>query len=526
LLIDCPDRRGLISRVSTMLYEHGANILHADQHQDHELGLFFMRVEWALNGANNDSSAPAAGSKHFDLKAFHAEFAPLARELGFGVIYTIAPSPLRAGMVWAGSDTGLIHLTRDGGKTWTNVTPPGFAAWSKVTQIEASHFEPGTAWAAVDRHRREDYQPYVYRTHDFGKTWTLAADGLAAPAYLNSIKEDPARQGLLYACTELGVAVSFDDAAHWQPLQLNLPAVSVRDLVVHGDDLAIATHGRGFWILDNVTPLRQVDERTASTNVVLYRPAAAVRMNPESFFGTPFPPEEPQARNPPDGAIVDFYLKAAPAGDVTLEILDAKGEVVRTWSSRPRPETPRRPGAVADIWIAPPSRLTARPGMNRFAWDLRYGAPGEESAVAGPQVLPGTYTVRLSANGHSATQPLKVTLDPRSTAIPAEIQQRFNLSIAIWRDMNRAAEASREGAALRRALAGLRQSASPGIAAKLDALVKEIESQNISFKTWATPGDTRNSAELDVARTVCRRAERRVCDLQSAGAPLNFEIII
>ena len=393
-----------------------------------------------------------------------------ARELGFGVVYTIAPSPLRAGMVWAGSDTGLIHLTRDGGKTWANVTPPGLAAWSKVTQIEASHFDPGTAWAAVDRHRQEDYNPYLYRTRDFGKTWSLTADGLAAPAYLNSIKEDPARQGLLYAATELGVAVSFDDAAHWQPLQCNLPAVSVRDLAVHGDDLVIATHGRGFWILDNITPLRQVDERSAATDVVLYRPSAAVRMNPEAFFGSPFPPEEPKAQNPPDGAIVDFYLRTAPAGDVTLEILDAKGEVIRAWSSKPRPEAPRRPGAVADIWIAPPSRLTARPGMNRFAWDLRYGGPGEEASVAGPQVLPGTYTVRLTAAGRSYTQPLKVTLDPRSAAAPAEIQKRFDLSISLWRDMNRAAEATREGTALRRALADQRQSAAPEVATKLSAL--------------------------------------------------------
>jgi photosystem II stability/assembly factor-like uncharacterized protein len=392
-----------------------------------------------------------------------------ARELGFGTIYSIAPSPLRAGMVWAGSDTGLIHLTRDGGKTWANVTPPGLAAWSKVTQIEGSHFDAGTAWAAVDRHRREDYKPYIYRTHDFGKTWALAADGLVEPAYLNSIKEDPSRQGLLYAATELGVAVSFDDAGHWQPLQLNLPVVSVRDLTIHGDDLVIATHGRGFWILDNITPLWQVDQRTADTDVVLYRPAAAVRMNPEGFFGTPLPPEEPQARNPPDGAIVDFYLKAAPAGDVTLDILDAKGEVLRSYSSKPQPAAPRRPGAIADSWIAPPSRLTARPGMNRFAWDLRYGAPGEESA-AGPQVLPGTYTVRLTAAGRSTTQPLIVTLDPRSTATPADLQKRFDLSISLWRDMQRAAEASREGAALRRALAGQRQTAAPEAAAKLSAL--------------------------------------------------------
>ncbi len=422
-------------------------------------GLTWQEISGDLTGdTRQDKSAPTVPVTPVN-----------ARELGFGVIYSIAPSPLRAGMVWAGSDTGLIHLTRDAGKTWTNVTPPGLAAWSKVTQIEASHFDPATAWAAVDRHRREDYKPYIYRTHDFGKTWTLAADGLAEPAYLNSITEDPARKGLLYAATELGVAVSFDDAAHWQSLQLNLPAVSVRDLVVHGDHLVIATHGRGFWILDNITPLRQVDERSAAADVVLYRPAVAVRLNPESFFGTPFPPEEPKAKNPPDGAIVDFYLKAAPAADITLDILDAKGEVIRSYSSQPQPEAPRRPAAVADIWIAPPSRLTARPGMNRFAWDLRYSNPGQEGA-AGPQVLPGTYTVRLTAAGRGTTQPLTVMLDPRSTATPAEIRQRFDLSLSLWRDMNRAAEASREGAALRRALADRRQAAAPDAAAKLNAL--------------------------------------------------------
>ena len=257
-------------------------------------------------------------------------------------------------MIWTGSDTGLIHLTRDGGKTWSNVTPAGLAPWSKITQIEASHFEPGTAWAAVDRHRLEDYRPYVYRTHDFGKTWTLAADGLAEPAYLNSIKEDPARKGLLYAATELGMAVSFDDAAHWQTLQLNLPAVSVRDIAVHGDDVAIATFGRGFWILDDATPLRQIDERTAATEAVLFKPTTAVRLNPDSFYGTPLPPEEPQAKDPPSGAVIDFYLKSAPAEAVKLEVLDAKGEVVRSYSSTPQAPAPRRAQPIADYWLTPP----------------------------------------------------------------------------------------------------------------------------------------------------------------------------
>ncbi|MEO8373143.1 MAG: hypothetical protein ABI806_28415, partial [Candidatus Solibacter sp.] len=371
-----------------------------------------------------------------------------ARELGFGVIYTIAPSPLSAGLIWVGSDTGLIHLTRDGGKTWSNVTPPGLASYSKVTQLEASHFEPGTAWAAVDRHRREDYRPYVYRTRDYGKTWTLAVDGLAEPAYLNSIKEDPAHKGLLYAATELGVAVSFDDAAHWQSLQLNLPAVSVRDIAVHGDDLVIGTHGRGFWILDNATPLRQIDERSAATDAMLFKPATAVRLNPDSFYGTPLPPEEPQAKNPPEDAVIDFYLKSAPAAAVTLDVLNAKGEVVRSYSSTPQTAAPRRAQPIADYWLTPPSHLTARAGLNRFEWDLRYAPPGPEGVV-GPQVMAGTYTVRLTAAGKTLTQPLKVTLDPRSTAAPLELQKRFDLAISLWRDMKRAAEVMREGSNLR-----------------------------------------------------------------------------
>jgi photosystem II stability/assembly factor-like uncharacterized protein len=374
-----------------------------------------------------------------------------ARELGYGVIYTIAPSPLRAGMIWTGSDTGLIHLTRDGGKTWQNVTPPGLSAWSKITQIEASHFDPAEAWAAVDRHRIEDYKPHAYRTRDYGKTWTLVVDGLAEPAYLNSIKEDPHKKGLLFAATELSVAVSFDDGDHWQPLKQNLPAVSVRDVEVHGDDLVIATFGRGFWIMDDIALLRQIDEKTAATEAVLFKPSNAVRLNPDGFFGTPFPPEEPQAKNPPDGATIDFYLKGA--GEAALEILDSKGGVVRKYSSTDRAEGPRGPQVVADIWIVPPARLSAKAGLNRFVWDLRYGLPLEQGGFGrapaqGPQVLPGTYQVKLTVAGRSYTQPLKVSLDPRSSATPVDLQKQFDLSMAILRDMGRAAEAIRESAAV------------------------------------------------------------------------------
>jgi photosystem II stability/assembly factor-like uncharacterized protein len=413
-------------------------------------GLNWQEISGDLTGDTRKDKTPVAGPVT----------TANAREAGYGVIYTIGPSPLRAGLVWVGSDTGLIHLTRDGGKTWQNVTPPGLSAWSKIAMIEPSHFDPAEAWAAVDRHRLEDYKPYIYHTRDFGKTWTHADAGLAEPSYVNSVKEDPARRGLLYAAAELGVAVSFDGGDRWQSLQLNLPAVSVRDLAIHGNDLVIATFGRGFWILDDIAPLRQADGKIAASEVALYRPVTAVRLNPEEFNGTPLPFEEPQTKNPPDGAILDFYLKSPPAGEVKLEIVDAKGTVVRIFSSTARVEAPKRPGAVADGWIEPPPPLTARAGMNRFVWDLRYAPPGAEDPendfgrpVNGPQVLPGTYTVRLTVGGQSYTQPLKVTADPRSTATPQELQKQFDLCISIWRDTVRAIDAARASPALRPKLA-------------------------------------------------------------------------
>ncbi len=432
-----------------------------------------------------------------------------ARELGYGVIYTIAPSPLRAGMVWTGSDTGLIHLTRDGGKTWQNVTPQGLSAWSKITQIEASHFDPGEAWAAVDRHRLEDYRPYLYRTRDFGKTWSLVADGLREPGYLNSVKEDPHKRGLLFAATELSVAVSFDDGDHWQSLKQNLPAVSVRDLTIHGDDLAIATFGRGFWILDDITPLRQIDDATAASDAVLFQPEDAVRLNPEGFFGTPFPPEEPQAKNPPDGAVIDYYLKSP--GEVTLEIVDAKGALVKKYSSTDRTQAARGPQAVADYWIAAPARLTGNAGHNRFAWDLRYAIPGQPEspfgrAAQGPLAMPGTYQVKLTAAGHSYTQPLRVKMDPRSTATLLELQKQFDFSMSCVRYMQRAAQAIAEAAAARQSLAGKPQAA-------------ELESEiaRIAGRRWRRKGWTRRARRRRRGRHYPGQPQRDVFDSARRG---------
>ncbi|MBS1859036.1 MAG: hypothetical protein JST11_26925, partial [Acidobacteria bacterium] len=285
----------------------------------------------------------------------------------------------------------------------------------------------------------------------------LVAEGLSEPAYLNSIKEDPLKKGLLFAATELSVAVSFDDGDHWQSLKQNLPAVSVRDLVIHGDDVAIATFGRGFWIMDNITPLRQAFDASEAPDATLFKPADAIRLNPETFFGTPFPPEEPQAKNPPDGAIIDYWLKAP--GEVTLEILDARGAPVRQYSSAEAPRAGRGGAqAIADYWIMPPARLTGNAGHNRFVWDLRYALPGASTGGGrggqGPQVLPGTYQVKLSAAGRTYTEPMQVKLDPRSTATPLDIQKQYELSMSILADMKRVADLQAQAAAMRRALDG------------------------------------------------------------------------
>src|SRR5947209_6979871 len=344
-----------------------------------------------------------------------------------GVIYTIAPSPLRAATVWVGTDDGLIQRTDDDGKSWQNVTPPELTPWSKVSMMDASHGDVNEAYAAVDRHRLEDYEPHVFRTRDGGKTWQKITTGLPAGVYMQTVKEDPQRRGLLFAGTELGVFVSFDDGDHWQSLQLNLPPASVRDLVVHDDDLVVATHGRGFWVLDDITPLRQAGEEVAKASAFLFRPADAFLLPPYSENGTPQPRDEPLAENPPYGAIIDYYLKAAAGAPVTLEILSPAGEVVRRFSSEDK-VTPVDPNTL-DIpasWVPAQRPLPASAGMHRWTWNLRPPPPADTGARGGgggaavfggrgvPPVLPGTYTVRLTVGGKQFTQPLRVKPDPRA----------------------------------------------------------------------------------------------------------------
>lgn len=361
-----------------------------------------------------------------------------ARERGYGVVSTIAPSPLKQSEVWVGSDTGLIHITLDGGKTWEDVTPGELTAWSNVSTIEASHFSPGEAYAAIDRHEVDDYQPYIYRTRDFGKSWKMIDTGIAPSSFLRAVREDHKKKGLLFAGTELGAYVSFDDGEHWQALQLNLPATSVRDLQVHGDDVVVATHGRAFWILDDIEPLRQIHAGLACPGACFLSPAVAVRVDNNSFSGTPVPPEEPSAKNPPDGAIIDYVLPAQ-AKEVTLAFFDQQKRLVRRFSSADQEAPKRSRAAVAERWFPKPGRVEATAGMHRFVWDLRWRYSGNTVAdnesgsgtPQGPKVPPGTYDVKLTVDGKVFTQHLTVRMDPRSSASISLLNEQFRLSTEI-----------------------------------------------------------------------------------------------
>lgn len=362
-----------------------------------------------------------------------------------GVIYAVAPSPLDVNLIWAGTDDGLIHVTKDGGKSWANVTPPALTSWSKVSILEASRFHAGTAYAAINRFRLDDLRPHVYRTRDFGATWTETVRGLPDDAPVNSVREDPVREGLLYAATERGVGVSFDDGESWQSLRLNLPATAVRDLAVHEDDLVVGTHGRSFWILDDITPLRQLAPGTLAPPAHLFTPQPATRVRRSRYTDTPMPPEEPSGENPPDGAIVHYYLRSQAANPVTLEILDAKGSVVRRYSSADVPEPVDPALNVPTYWVRPTRILPIGPGLHRFVWDFRYPDPPASeheypiSAVyrdtprvpQGVLALPGTYTVKLTVDGNSETQPLELRMDPRVPTPPEGLAEQFALAMRI-----------------------------------------------------------------------------------------------
>jgi len=343
-----------------------------------------------------------------------------------GVVYAIAPSRRNVDVIWAGTDDGLIHLTRDGGKNWKDVTPPALTPWSKVSQLDASHFDDDTVYAAINRIRLDDMRPHIYRTHDGGATWKEIVRGLPEGP-VNAVREDPVRQGLLFAATELAVFVSFNDGEDWHPLRLNMPATSIRDLVIHEDDLVVGTHGRSFWILDDMSPLRQLTGEIAGAEAHLFAPRVTYRLPRDTNTDTPLPPEEPAGKNPPDGAILYYWLKAAAGAPVTLEVLDSTARVVRTFSSADKPAAPNAALDVPLHWLRPFQPLSATAGMHRFVWDLHAaptqgGFPGGAPISAiehdtperqGAWLPPGAYTVKLTVDGRSYMQPLTVKPDPR-----------------------------------------------------------------------------------------------------------------
>ena len=368
-----------------------------------------------------------------------------------GVIYAIAPSHKDVNVIWAGTDDGQIHVTRDGGKSWANVTPPALTPWSKVAQLDASHFDDLTVYAAINRFRLDDLKPHIYRTHDGGKTWKEIVTGLP-DSPVNTVREDPVRKGLLYAGTELATYVSFDDGDHWQPLQLNMPRTSIRDLTIHGNDLIAGTHGRGFWILDDVAPLRQMSAAIAASDAHLFRPSPAYRIRWNENTDTPLPPEEPAGENPPDGAIVYYYLKS-PAS-VTIEISDASGKLVRQYSSNDQPAPIGPEIVIQPQWIRPAAIPSPEPGMHRFLWDLHYPPPDafeHEYPISaiwhntprdpqGPRALPGQYIVKLIAGNHTYTQPLTIRMDPRvKTPLPG-LQEQFRLATRVTSMMHQTAQ--------------------------------------------------------------------------------------
>lgn len=441
-----------------------------------------------------------------------------AKQRGYGVVFTIAPSGLNHDVIWAGSDTGLIHITRDGGKTWKDVTPQGLSAWSKISLIEASHFDPAVAYAAVDRSRLEDRTPYLYRTRDYGANWQLITNGIADAAFAHAIREDTEHKGLLFAGTAAGVYVSFDDGDNWQSLQLNLPATSVRDLTIHGEDLVIATHGRSFWILDNITPLRQAAEAAKVNAFWLYHPAAAFRVDNDSFVGTPLPPEEPTAENPPAGAMIDYFLKAA-AGKVTLEIFDAQKKLVRKFSSEDKHPEKHPPVPIAERWFPRPESLATTPGMHRFVWNLTWGSSGGASAdeeseyrsPSGPKAVPGVYEVRLTVDGQLQTQSLKVVMDPRSPATPEILQQQLQLGEQIFTETLEARRALAEIASVRKQLASAEPKAGENAALKAALADAQAEIAKILTNKGTQPGGLQDAyGELASALRVVEGGDRAV----------------
>jgi photosystem II stability/assembly factor-like uncharacterized protein len=401
-----------------------------------------------------------------------------------GAIYSVAASFKNGDTLWAGTDDGLVWITRDHGKNWKNITPPQLTPWSKVTQISSSHFDDTTAYVSVSRFRIDDLRPYVYRTRDGGATWQAITTGLPEDSPVNTVREDPVRKGLLFAGTETAVWMSNDDGDHWRSLQYNLPHTSMRDLAIHDNDLIVATHGRSFWILDDISVLRQLDGLKAQQEPVLFKPGEAYRVRRSTYTDTPMPPDEPAGENPPDGAVIDYSLPASVEGAVTLEILDARNNVVRRYSSTDKPEPTREEMEKQLIplhWLRMPKTLAGTAGMHRWVWNLRGTTPtatryeypisavphDTPRAPQGPLVLPGTYTVRLTANGKVLTAPLTIRMDPRVKTPTSDLEAMFKLESSLSDLVSRSARADLEAHSAREQIEKLAKNGSASASAEL-----------------------------------------------------------
>ncbi|MGD9346744.1 MAG: glycosyl hydrolase, partial [Candidatus Aminicenantes bacterium] len=419
-------------------------------------------------------------------------------------IFAVTESFHDPNILWVGSDDGLVHITRDGGKNWTNITPNEMPEWSLISMIEASTFDEGTAYIAVDRHELDDFGPYIYKTSDFGRSWTKITNGLPESTFARVVREDPKRKGLLYAGTETGVFVSFDDGAHWQSLQLNLPVVPIHDIVVKEDDLVAGTHGRSFWILDDLTPLHQLTKEVSQADVFLFKPRDSFRLRGGSY------PRPNVGQNPPGGSVIYYYLKKKPEGKITLEFLDSEGTLIQRFSSEKRDEESGET-SQARFRGRRAAQLTAEAGMNRFIWDMRYedaervpGAILWAGRLDGPLAVPGNYQARLTVGDTSLTQSWEWKKDPRLDTSQADFQAQFDLLIKIRDKLTEINTSINELREVRK---------------QVDALLKKIE-------------DFPNAEEIEEAGKNLKEKLRQVEDVliqsksKSGQDPLNYPILL
>ncbi|HTR97244.1 MAG TPA: hypothetical protein VMH61_05030 [Candidatus Acidoferrales bacterium] len=454
-----------------------------------------------------------------------------ARGCGFGVISAIAPSPLAAARLWVGTDDGLIQTTADGGAHWRDVTPPQIPAWGIVFAIDASPFDTASAYAAVDLHRLDRFEPLLLRTHDGGRSWTVITRGLPADEFTSVVRADLKRKGLLYAGTNRAVYVSFDDGDDWESLDGDLPTTWMRDLLPHDGDLLLATQGRGIWSLDDVEPLRELSAASATEDLHLCRPLPAVRLRASESHDTPWPPETPLGENPPSGAVIDYWLSSRLESPVTLTVADAHGRIVRRFSSADPPDTTTARPYFESAWVAPPAAFPGTPGVHRFVWDLRRArpdAPGYHFSIAavrsagtpvepaGPFVLPGHYTLTLSAGARHASAPLEVRGDPRLHLAPGALEAQERLALAIDSTMA-------EAMAARRAVAAARARAGSALSAALaDSLAAVADRGDACFTGVANvlagiseQVEAADTAPGSGARAVYAACARRVADLEA-----------